>query len=157
MHSKNFRTWLLAAAALLMSTYFMFELGFFTELWNGDKSGISTVILGLGAYYFGKLGWCIYIHGNHSTRWKFSHDDIVEGFEASQAVMTLGMIGTIIGFIMMLSSFHSVDLGDISSVKQLFTSATSGMSTALYTTLTGLTTHLLLRTGYWIFDRRVSA
>ena len=47
MHSKNFRTWLLAAAALLMSTYFMFELGFFTELWNGDKSGISTVILGL--------------------------------------------------------------------------------------------------------------
>ena len=158
MKGDNFRTWLITATALLVSCYFMFEALIFTELWNGDKTKISFLILALGGYFFGKLGWLAYLSDNSNTRSQYPlswiKDWVEEGFEASQAVMTLGMIGTMVGFIMMLSGFAEVDLTDISSVQELFVSSTAGMSTALYTTLTGLSTHLLLRTGYWIFERR---
>jgi hypothetical protein len=139
-----------------MWSYFSFEAGLLEDLWDGDKSKISFLILSLGVYFFGKLGLAAYLWDKPDSRWKFSHKWLDEGFEAAQSVMTLGMMGTIIGFIMMLGSFASVDVSDATSIQQLFASSTEGMSTALYTTLTGLGTHLLLRTSYWIFEKRIT-
>ena len=61
------------------------------------------------------------------------------GWFISESMLALGMIGTVAGFILMLgSSFEGLDVDDISSLKQTLTEMAIGMSTALYTTLTGL-------------------
>ena len=54
-------------------------------------------------------------------------------------MLALGMIGTVAGFIIMLgSSFEGLDVENVESLKQTLTDMAIGMSTALYTTLTGL-------------------
>ena len=46
--------------------------------------------------------------------------------------MTVGMIGTIIGFILMLgSSLNNLDPGDVESMRMAISSMAVGMSTAL--------------------------
>jgi len=155
MKKDNFSIWLLAATVMLMTAYFMFEASIFTELWDGDRSKISMLILAIGVFFFAKLGRMIYIYDKNKSHLIVKYD-LDAGFEASQTVMTLGMIGTIIGFSMMLGSFNGVDISDINSIKQLFSIATDGMATALYTTLSGLSVHLILRTSYWLFERNIT-
>jgi biopolymer transport protein ExbB/TolQ len=59
------------------------------------------------------------------------------------------MAGTVIGFIMMLSGFAKVDVTDTSTVQGLIKSLGVGMSTALYSTLTGLICSALLKIQYF--------
>ena len=55
------------------------------------------------------------------------------------------MIGTVIGFIAMLGGFINLDIENIETIQDLITELGSGMSTALYTTLTGLISSVLLK------------
>jgi biopolymer transport protein ExbB/TolQ len=60
--------------------------------------------------------------------------------------MTVGMIGTVIGFILMLStSLGNLDPSDVESMRSAISAMAVGMSTALLTTLAGLTATLMLR------------
>jgi len=83
----------------------------------------------------------------------------ITGFEAdyrkeeyvSSIAITLGMIGTIIGFMIMLSgSLGNIEINDVQSVKRLLSGLTQGLFTALNTTLLGLITSLHLRTQFVI-------
>lgn len=60
------------------------------------------------------------------------------GWFASEACLNIGMIGTVIGFIMMLVGFTDVDTSSVEKIQDLLGSMSGGMSTALYTTLVGL-------------------
>ena len=54
----------------------------------------------------------------------------------SDAVLTLGMIGTIVGFIIMLAgTFNTLQVTDADSVRLLISSMSKGLYTALNTTL----------------------
>lgn len=65
---------------------------------------------------------------------------------AGESCMTVGMIGTIIGFILMLgTSLNNLDPSDTENMRVAISSMAVGMSTALLTTLTGLTATLMLR------------
>ena len=56
----------------------------------------------------------------------------------SELCLSLGMIGTVIGFIQMLAGFSSLNIGNVSSMQSLVVNMGYGMATALYTTLAGL-------------------
>jgi hypothetical protein len=60
------------------------------------------------------------------------------GWFFSDALMTLGMLGTVLGFIMMLE-------GDITAAKAALASMSKGMGVALYTTAAGVICGLLLK------------
>ena len=65
---------------------------------------------------------------------------------AGESCMTVGMIGTIIGFILMLGTrLNNLDPSDTESMRIAISSMAVGMSTALLTTLCGLTATLMLR------------
>ena len=65
---------------------------------------------------------------------------------AGESCMTVGMIGTVIGFILMLStSLGNLDPSDVESMRSAISAMAVGMSTALLTTLAGLTATLMLR------------
>jgi len=64
----------------------------------------------------------------------------------SDALVSVGMIGTVIGFIYMLFSvFGNLDLADSSKLTIALSEMAKGMSTALLTTLTGLVSSILLK------------
>ena len=70
-------------------------------------------------------------------------------------VMTkLGMLGTVIGFILMLSTcLGNISFQNVQSMQSVIGSMTSGMSTALVTTATGLVCSLILQLQIFNFDQ----
>ena len=62
----------------------------------------------------------------------------------------MGLIGTVSGFILMLyGAFADLNIADTTSVQQSLMNMSLGMSTALYTTLIGLVSSLLLKIQYF--------
>ena len=70
----------------------------------------------------------------------------------SDSLFRLGLLGTIIGFVLMLQPISSIDSFDEISIKNALTSMSSGMSIALFTTLTGLVGGLLLKMQYYFLE-----
>ena len=64
---------------------------------------------------------------------------------ASDVAVKLGLLGTIIGFILMLKPIADLNSTSPEDLKMALSSMSSGMAVALYTTLTGLIVSTLLR------------
>lgn len=75
------------------------------------------------------------------------------GWFVADLMLKLGLLGTVIGFIFMLSAVTGINQVDIRTLQQLMTNMSSGMQVALYTTLAGLTAGMLLGLQYQFLDR----
>lgn len=71
------------------------------------------------------------------------------GWFFSEAALTFGMLGTIVGFVMMLSGFKALDATNAKTVQDLLVGLGSSMSTALYTTVVGLVCGTILKCQYF--------
>ena len=78
------------------------------------------------------------------------------GFFISDLLLKLGIIGTVIGFIIMLSSLSAIDEMNLSKMNNLLLSMSAGMKVALYTTLTGLIGSILLSIQYNFFESKIN-
>ena len=74
------------------------------------------------------------------------------GAFASDTVMKLGLLGTIIGFIIMLAPIAGLDASDKSMMKSSMGLMSDGMAVAMYTTLAGLVGSILLKIQYYMLD-----
>lgn len=74
------------------------------------------------------------------------------GAFASDTLMKLGLLGTIIGFIIMLAPIAGIDASDRMMLKSSMGLMTDGMAIAMYTTLAGLVGSILLRIQYYMLD-----
>lgn len=70
-------------------------------------------------------------------------------------LIRLGLLGTIIGFILILRTLVSGPLPSADQIQTLLISMSGGMGTALFTTLSGLTTATLLGLQYMVLGRSV--
>jgi flagellar motor component MotA len=86
----------------------------------------------------------------YSDKLKSSHD---YGWFFVDAMIKLGLLGTIVGFILMLGSVADTSNLDLNAMQKVMQQMSSGMGTALYTTLTGITGSLLLAMQYQLLDR----
>lgn len=75
------------------------------------------------------------------------------GWFATDIMLKLGLLGTIVGFIMMLGSVANVKDFDVSTMQKILQLMSSGMGTALYTTMAGLTCSMLAAAQYYMLDR----
>jgi len=75
---------------------------------------------------------------------------------ASDSLMKLGLLGTIIGFILMLAPIAGLDAADRASIKSSMGLMSDGMAVAMYTTLSGLIGAVLLQTQYYLLDESTS-
>ena len=71
------------------------------------------------------------------------------GWFCSDIMLKLGLIGTVIGFIIMLSSLADITTFDVTLLQGVLTTMGSGMGVALYTTLSALTTGVLIAVQYY--------
>ena len=83
------------------------------------------------------------------TRYTFGH-------WAADMLLKLGLLGTILGFIMMLSPVGELTDFDPNVLQQLLGQMSGGMAVALYTTMAGLITSTLLGLQYEMLDTAAS-
>jgi len=74
------------------------------------------------------------------------------GAFASDTLMKLGLLGTIIGFIIMLAPIAGLDAADKVAMKSSMSLMSDGMAVAMYTTLAGLVGSILVQTQYYLLD-----
>ncbi|MBR0696403.1 MotA/TolQ/ExbB proton channel family protein [Bradyrhizobium lablabi] len=76
------------------------------------------------------------------------------GFGAfvSDTLMKLGLLGTIVGFIIMLAPIATLDAADKVAMKSSMGLMSDGMAVAMYTTLAGLVGSILVRIQYYMLD-----
>lgn len=79
------------------------------------------------------------------------------GWLIADLMIKLGLIGTVVGFVIMLGSVSLLENFDVSTMQQLLTHMTGGMQVALFTTLTGLVSGLLLGVQYHFLDGQADA
>ena len=72
-------------------------------------------------------------------------------------MITLGMIGTVAGFLIMLNTaFSGLDVNDIRNVHEAISDMAIGMSTALVTTLVGLICSTLIKVQILVYENSTS-
>ena len=137
--------WWLFISLLSVSIAYAYSGGVFHSLWAVDFTKISFFIIGLFAVssiFCGRIAWRLSRYLNHKghdpTLVKELDRDIDASWFVSDLFFTIGMVGTVIGFIAMLSGFDGIDFTNPDTTRQVIGELGSGMSTALYTTLTGL-------------------
>lgn len=85
-------------------------------------------------------------HGPHETAWWFA-----------SAALKLGLLGTVVGFIVMSSQIGDMPSFDLDQVQVMLKRMTQGMAIALYTTLVGLVANLWLGLQLMLLDRQADA
>ena len=87
-------------------------------------------------------------------------DDTIDvGWFVAESCLALGMVGTVTGFLYMLgTAFENIDITDATTLQDALASMAKGMSTALYTTLTGLIASLIIKVqlvNYEVGEQRI--
>jgi hypothetical protein len=76
----------------------------------------------------------------------------------ADSVLSLGMVGTLFGFLMVLySTFDGIDVSDTDSMKQAIESLANGMGTALLTSLVGLVSSIIIKLQLVILEDKDEA
>ena len=77
------------------------------------------------------------------------------GHFVSEVLLKLGLMGTVLGFILMLMPIAEIKTFEPQALQILLSSMSGGMAVALYTTLTGLITSTLIKFQYYLADSTV--
>ena len=157
-----FLKWWLITTLMITGLFFAYQFNAFQIMWEADTTKLSFGIIAILGFM---TIWC----GIKTWNFCLVYDDCFEGdisakFErleevgwfASDLCLTLGMIGTVFGFIMMLVGFANLDVENIKSIQQMMTTMGAGMSTALYTTLVGLIASALLKIQYFNLGQAIT-
>lgn len=117
---------------------------------------VGILSLALGQYFFGLAGLLLEADATYLTfliigislvtsfSMYFKRTDV--HWFASDAVLSIGMVGTLFGFLLVLGqSFSDIDTSDMDSMTRAIGTLASGMSTALVTSLVGLIASLWLK------------
>jgi hypothetical protein len=148
-YSILLRWWLFFAIASL-GTAALYLSGVMQKVNQADVTKISFLIYAVFAIFTIRTGIDTYhlcredeVTERHISKY-YKKSDI--GWFVSDTLLTLGMIGTVAGFIYMLdTSFSKMDPQNVISMQGVLAKMGVGMSTALYTTAAGLVCSLLLK------------
>jgi hypothetical protein len=77
------------------------------------------------------------------------------GWFAADLLLSLGLLGTVIGFILMLGPISHLDSADQGAIRAALAAMSGGMAVALYTTLAGLIGGMLLKVQGFLLDGAV--
>lgn len=148
---------LILLGVIFFGAFVLHRNGLLSLLLKGDKSYLSYVTLALWLVatlrWLWLLQWCQHVTypstpANRSileaqmVRW------LNHGWFASDLCLKLGLLGTIVGFIFMLAPIRDLSAFDPTNLQNALKDMSGGMAVALYTTLAGLTCHILLRLQY---------
>lgn len=134
--TKNFMIWWLIAVIGFIAVGIGAYIDGLDYLLSVDATKISIAIIAIMLLTTLHVGYKIYQGSkDFDTAWFIA-----------ESCMSLGMIGTMLGFMMMLrDSLGNINPQDVSAMQNLIGNMAYGMSTALVTTLAGLVASLFIK------------
>ena len=141
--------WWIQTALITFASVMIHQYGWWEFLYNADMTKISFVIIGVFLISSLSIGFI----SLKSTNW--DHIDRLTNYVwfGSEIMVTLGMIGTVAGFLIMLNTaFTGLDVNDIKNVQEAISDMAIGMSTALVTTLVGLVCSTTIKIQMIIYE-----
>jgi len=139
MKIEFFRWWLFVCL-LTIGAYFGIHFDVFSTIFNTDKTYLSSVILGLFTGSTLLTGYRTWLFNYRKT-----YTDTKLGWFCGEVMFSLGMIGTLIGFVLVFGdALAHIDLEDQANKAKIIADMGIGISTAIYTTLAGLVGTVLL-------------
>ena len=134
---KHFLYWWLIVCAVGTLSYITHSMGWLVPVYTNDLTYITFLITVVTMLTTLSLGY----------KFKVPDADTVDvEWFVSDVVLTLGMLGTIIGFMIMLQgTFSSIEFNDAHSIRLALSSMSQGLFTALNTTLLGLVSSIILK------------
>jgi hypothetical protein len=144
---KDFLYWWLLVCVVGTGSYITHTMGWLVPLYTNDLTYITFLITVLAALTTLSLGYKFKVPTRAATV-----DVDIEWF-VSDVVLTLGMLGTIIGFMIMLQgTFSSIEFNDAHSIRTALSSMSKGLFTALNTTLIGLVSSIILKVQLIVYE-----
>ena len=144
---KHFLYWWLIVCAVGTLSYITHSMGWLVPVYTNDLTYITFLITTLAVLTSLSLGYKFKL----PTR-AAAVSVNVEWF-VSDVVLTLGMLGTIIGFMIMLQgTFSSIEFHDANSIRLALSSMSQGLFTALNTTLIGLVSSIILKVQLVVYE-----
>ena len=141
---KSFLKWWVIVAGTLTGIGFLIVYNCINYVNEADVTKLSFVIFALFVHSTVQVGRSTYYGID-----KLSVPRFMVG-----AMTKIGMLGTVLGFIMMLSTCLSgASLQNVQAMQITMSNMTSGMSTALVTTAAGLICSLILQLQIFNFDQ----
>ena len=138
---KLLKWWLIFCLTLLgFGTLYYFDMH--SQLYHADVTKLSFLIIVIFVFTSVWIGRKTYDLETTSV----IDDKIDVGWFIAESCLALGMVGTVTGFLYMLgTAFENIDITDATTLQDALASMAKGMSTALYTTLTGLIASLIIK------------
>ena len=133
--------WLIFCITLLgLCTCIYFNIH--KDLYAADVTRLSYLIISIficTSVWIGSKTYKVGIHQDYDQK-----SDV--GWFISESCLALGMVGTVTGFLIMLgTAFENVDVTNSVTLQQALSDMATGMSTALWTTLVGLVSSLIIK------------
>ena len=148
-----FTKWWIQFVAIAFSAGMIQYFGWWKLMYEADITKISLLIMGIFVLATLTVGYICFKTKIGEYSWDKA--DIMEHYTyfAADSMVTLGMVGTITGFLLMLNTaFANLDINDIKNVQQAISNMAVGMSTALVTTLVGMVCSLLTRLQLMVYE-----
>ena len=151
---KLLKWWLVFCLTLLgFGTLYYFNMH--SQLYHADVTKLSFLIIIIFMFTSVWIGRKTYDLESTSV----IDDKIDVGWFIAESCLALGMVGTVTGFLYMLgTAFENIDITDATTLQDALASMAKGMSTALYTTLTGLIASLIIKVqlvNYEVGEQRI--
>jgi len=137
--------WTSIVVIILAISYAQYQLDILNFIYNNDPTRITAIIgiiFLLCTIRIGYVSWqkqFLYTQQDH-----FNKNEIL--WFCSDVVMSIGMVGTLIGFLIVLTTtFTDIDTTSAQAMKEVIGTLASGMGIALMTSLTGLISSIILK------------
>lgn len=169
-----FLQWLSFAGVVVGGLFILMRSGALFWVWDRDPSSISVFVLLLLLAGLGRGAWVV-LHldrqasgtGGAVRAFRSSHGDDAAiqilserirgvqelGWFMAGLATKLGLLGTVVGFILMMGAITQVENFDFSAAQELIRRMTQGIGVALTTTLVGLVTSVVLGVQSYFIER----
>jgi len=137
---KPLYIWWVTNLAVASGVFWAWHVGIITKIWYDDVTMITSALAVLYIITTGLIGYVAYTKDYASK--------IVDAcWFLSEQMLALGMLGTVIGFIYLLSSgITSASVTDPTSLATLLANMSVGLGIALYTNAVGILASLISKT-----------
>ena len=160
MKYESFLKWWLTFTLIVIGFIFCTYIGVLRNIYEKDASYLSIATMIVFAVISVFVGNNIFLICKNEKPTKAE----LEGFQrkeeigwfVSELCLNLGMLGTIVGFVMMLSGFEGLEISNQKSIQGLLSELGKSMATALYTTLVGLVCGQLLKLQTFILSLHIN-
>ena len=150
--SQSFMTWVVGIGAVIIGLELCYFHGLLESIYHNDVTKLSVVIALIFGWQSFHCGLQLFRRDQNRSSHAEDMAAVERGWLWSDVVLSLGMIGTVVGFMVMLSGFAGADFSNVENTQGLIANLSYGMSTALATTLVGLISSVLLKLQFFMLE-----